>query len=447
MEASDQKEQGNMPEHVESPTQAITWTEEEEKALVKKIDLFLMPTICIGNAKIAGMADDIGLSSAQYSVVLVVFFIGYVIFEPPSNMILVRTRPSLYLPAIMAIWGVLTCIMAVVKHYHHLIVLRVFVGIAESGFAPGILLIISSWYRRTEQSKRFAVFMSAAILSGAFGGLLAGAITSGLEGAHGIRGWRWLFIVEGVATVGWAGICTFILLDFPATSKRLTARERAIAVARLQQDNVTVRETDEKLGKSQSFMLALRDWRTWGFIFGYMVIVGSSTLSYFYPTLVNGLGFTSTVQAQYMTVPIYAFAFVCTAISGYFGDKIPDHRGLVIAGWLAFSMITSIIVCVVYNFTARYVLLVLMAAGLWASNAMSLSFASSTFGSMDAEVRAIALALMNALGNLAQIYGAYLFPTDDAPKYLMGFGVISGMLGFGTTVYVVMHVLVKRWKP
>ncbi|KAI8229275.1 hypothetical protein K4K54_001608 [Colletotrichum sp. SAR 10_86] len=397
MEANDQKELGNQPEHIETSGPTITWTEEEEKALVKKIDLFLMPTIWlmyllsymdrtnIGNAKIAGMADDIGLSSSQYSIVLVVFFIGYVLFEPPSNMILVRARPSLYLPFIMALWGVLTCIMSVVKEYHHLIVLRVFVGIMESGFAPGILLIISSWYRRGEQSRRFAVFMSAAILSGAFGGLLAGAITSGLE--------------------------------------------------------------DEKLGKGKSFMLALRDWRTWGFIFGYMVIVGSSTLSYFYPTLVHGLGFTSTVQAQYMTVPIYAFAFVCTAITGYFGDKIPDHRGLVIAAWLAFSMITSIIVCVVYNFTARYILLVLMAAGLWASNAMSLSFASSTFGSMDAEVRAIALALMNALGNLAQIYGAYLFPTDDAPKYLMGFGVISGMLGFGTVVYVIMHILVRRWKP
>ncbi|KAF6803372.1 putative vitamin H transporter [Colletotrichum sojae] len=459
MEVSDKKDLGIPPEHIESSSQTLTWTEEEEKALVKKIDLFLMPTIWlmyllsymdrtnIGNAKIAGMADDLSLSSSQYSIVLVVFFIGYVIFEPPSNMILVRTRPSLYLPFIMAIWGVLTCIMAVVQHYHHLIILRVFVGIMESGFAPGILLIISSWYRRAEQSRRFAVFMSAAILSGAFGGLLAGAITSGLEGAHGIRGWRWLFIVEGVATIGWAGISAFILLDFPSTSKRLTERERAIAVARLQEDNVTVRDANEKLGKMKSFMLALRDWRTWGFIFGYMVIVGSSTLSYFYPTLVHGLGFTSTVQAQYMTVPIYAFAFVCTAITGYFGDKVPEHRGIVIACWLAFSMITSIIVCVVYNFTARYVLLVLMAAGLWASNAMSLSFASSTFGSMDAEVRAIALALMNALGNLAQIYGAYLFPTGDAPKYLLGFGVISGMLGFGTVVYVIMHILVRRWKP
>lgn len=197
--------------------------------------------------------------------------VGYVVFEPPSNMILVRTRPSLYLPGIMAFWGVLTCIMAVIEHYHHLIVLRVFVGIAESGFAPGILLIISSWYKRGEQSKRFAVFMSAAILSGAFGGLLAGAITGGLEGAHGLRGWRWLFVVEGVVTIGFAFISAFVLLDFPANSKRLTQRERDIAVARLIEDSVTVREEGGKIGKAKSFALALLDWRTWGFTIGYMV--------------------------------------------------------------------------------------------------------------------------------------------------------------------------------
>ncbi|BCS30488.1 uncharacterized protein APUU_80791A [Aspergillus puulaauensis] len=458
METNDQKDfQGSQEgtEHVEV-SQEIFWTEDEEKKLVRKIDLCLLPNIWImyllsymdrtniGNAKIAGMADDLELTSSQYSIALVVFFVGYVVFEPPSNMILVRTRPSLYLPAIMAIWGALTCVMAVVKTYHHLIVLRIVVGVMEAGFAPGVLLIISSWYRRNEQSKRFAVFMSAAILSGAFGSLIAGAITGGLEGSHGIRGWRWLFIVEGAVTTGWAIISKFLLLDFPATSSQLSEREREIAVARLQADTVVVRRGDEKMGTMQSFLLALKDWRTWGFIIGYMVIVGSSTLTYFYPTLVAGLGYSDPVQAQYMTVPIYAFAFVCTAITSLFADKLANSRGVIIASWLAFSLATSIAVCAVYNFVARYVLLVLMAAGLWASNAVSLSFASSAFGSMDAEVRAVALALVNALGNLAQIYGAYLFPDDDAPKYLMGFGVISGMLGVGVCVYAVMHVLLGR---
>lgn len=107
-------------------------------------------------------------------------------------------------------------------------------------------------------------------------------------------------------------------------------------------------------------------------------------------------------------------------------------------------MICSIIVCAVYNFTARYALLVIMAAGLWSTNGLSLSYASSTLASMPQETRGVSLALINALGNLAQIYGAYLFPSKDAPKYLLGFGVISGMCAFGVVTYVVCHVLFRR---
>lgn len=145
-----------------------------------------------------------------------------------------------------------------------------------------------------------------------------------------------------------------------------------------------------------------------------------------------------------MTVPIYAVAFVCTAITGYWSDRIPAHRGLVIAIWLSFSAICSIVACVVFDFKARYVLLVFMAAGLWSTNALALSYASSTFGSMIPEVRAVGLATVNAMGNLAQIYGAYLFPSDDAPKYLMGFSVTSGMCAFGVGVYAIMHILMMN---
>jgi sugar phosphate permease len=174
----------------------------EEKKLIRKIDLFLMPTIWlmylmsymdrtnIGNAKIAGMNDDLGLSSSEYSMALVIFFISYVFFEVPSNLILAKTRPSIFLPTIMGLWGIVTCCMAVIQDYKHLLALRFVVGVLESGFAPGILLIISSWYKREEQSERFAVYISAAVLSGAFGGLLAGVITSKLDGSRGLEGWR-----------------------------------------------------------------------------------------------------------------------------------------------------------------------------------------------------------------------------------------------------------------
>ncbi|KAL8712512.1 MAG: hypothetical protein Q9220_003360 [cf. Caloplaca sp. 1 TL-2023] len=253
----------------------------KEKALVRKIDLFLLPTIwlmyllsyidrtksdppvqrqmsalmmnSIGNAKIAGMQDDLHLSSSQYSISLI------------------------------------------------LIALRFIVGILEAGFAPGVLLLLSSWYKREEQSKRFAVYISAAILSGAFGGLLAGSITKDLEGVHGIRGWRWLFIVEGAASIGWACLAHFILLDFPLTSKHLSEDERQLASERLLVDEESRTRDEHRLGPLQAIKRSLTNWRVWLFTAGYMVIVGSSTLSYFYPTLVEGLGYKA-YKAQYMVL-------------------------------------------------------------------------------------------------------------------------------------------------
>ncbi|KAJ5692772.1 hypothetical protein N7462_002195 [Penicillium macrosclerotiorum] len=435
-----------------------SFSAEEEKALVKKVDLTLLPTIWImyllsyldrtniGNAKISGMQEDLNLSSGQYSIALVVFFVGYVVFEVPSNLILVRTRPSLFLPGIMILWGTLTCVMAVIKDFKHLVALRVIIGCVEAGFAPGVLLVLSSWYKRTEQSKRFGVYISAAILSGAFGGLLAAVIVDNLEGVHGIRGWRWLFIVEGAATIGFALISLFILPDFPATSRRLSEREKRVAVDRLATENVTAVTSDsERLSNIQAIKVSVKDWRTWVFVIGYMVIVGSSTLTYFYPTLVKGLfGDASTEKVNFLTIPIYGVAFVCTAITAYFSDKIPGWRGLVIAVWLAFSLICSITVCAVYNFTARYVLLVLMAAGLWATNGGTLAYASSAFAGMHPQARGVSLALVNALGNLAQIYGSYLFPDSDSPKYIMGFSVISTMLALGVIVFGALHVWFRR---
>ena len=226
------------------------------------------------------------------------------------SLILSKSRPSLYLPAIMILWGVVTCCMAAIKSYRQLVALRFVVGVLESGFAPGVLLILSSWYKREEQSKRFAVYISAAILSGAFGGLLAGAITKDLEGAHGIRGWRWLFIVEGAASIGWACIARFLLLDFPLTSKYLSEAERRLASERLLVADGSRASDEYRLGPFQAIKRSLANWRVWLFTAGYMVIVGSSTLSYFYPTLVEGLGYESHM-AQYMVRPAWILARKC----------------------------------------------------------------------------------------------------------------------------------------
>jgi MFS family permease len=113
---------------------------------------------------------------------------------------------------------------------------------------------------------------------------------------------------------------------------------------------------------------------------------------------------------------LIAVAFVAVVVTGYFGDKYPKQRGLIISGWLTCSLICAVVICAVYNFKARYALLVVMAAGLWATNACALSYAASTFSDMPRETRGVALALVNALGNLAQIYGYVLQPMCIFPQ-------------------------------
>lgn len=171
--------------------------------------------------------------------------------------------------------------------------------------------------------------------------------------------------------------------------------------------------------------------------------MGSSTLSYFYPTLVIGLGYDS-ILAQFMTVPIFAAAFFATATIGYFADKKTTWRGAILGSLMSIAMLCAILTCTIFNLKTRYVLLVVMASALWASNGLALSYASVTFGAMPIEARAVSLAFVNAMGNLAQIYGAYLFPSDDGPKYVLGFGVISGMCLTGSVSYYSLHYLLRR---
>jgi MFS family permease len=151
------------------------------------------------------------------------------------------------------------------------------------------------------------IFYSSAVLAGAFGGIVAGVITANLDGDHGIAGWRWLFIVEGVITVGLATIAPFFLLDHPAKTKKLSEAERTLAIARLSADGITnhVGNENAPLGPFKAFFKAAFNWRLWVLAIPNMQLVGASSLAYFYPTLVKGLGYTA-VNAQYVIHKCYS---------------------------------------------------------------------------------------------------------------------------------------------
>lgn len=158
------------------------------------------------------------------------------------------------------------------------------------------MFIISSWYRKREQSKRFVFFHSAGIASGAFGGILAGAITDGLEGSLGIAGWRWLFIIEGVATIAAAFFVPFVLLDYPLTTKKLSEEERKLAYARLRADGITSRNDspEHQLSHFQALKIAYSNWRLIPLTVGYMIVIGNMSMAYFYPIFTQLLGYNRT---------------------------------------------------------------------------------------------------------------------------------------------------------
>lgn len=279
------------------------------------------------------------------------------------------------------------------------------------------------------------------MLSGAFGGVLAGAITAGLDNAHGIAGWRWLFIIEGVATVGVAAIAYFILLDYPSTSSALNHEERQLATIRLIADTSSSGSGSHiPLSHWEAFKSAAIDPRTYAFMLLFVLDVGAGTISYFIPTITKSLGY-STTKAQYMTVPVYVVAAVCLNITAYSADRFGERRWH-ITGALFVGFVSALVCAVVHTPIVRYVMLCFVAAGIWTALPLILAWASKTIA-FPAEKRAICIAMINAVGNLSSVYGSQIWPSSSAPLYTLGWGVTAGFLGGATIVAALIPVFLK----
>ncbi|KAH8725566.1 major facilitator superfamily domain-containing protein [Phaeosphaeriaceae sp. PMI808] len=398
----------------------------------------------IGNAKIAGMQDALHLTDTQYSLAINLFQVSYIIFSVPSNMILVRMRPSIYIPTIMFLWGTVVAAKAAITTPAHLWGLRFALGALEAGFPPAVFHYFSMWYRKNEQTKRFLVFWLAGILGNAFGGVLAGSIMSGLDGAHGMPGWRWLFLIEGVITCGCALLAPFVLLDYPATCSKFTAEERELAVRRQELDgqNINV-EKEGRMKISKGLWYAITTPAHWIVFLAFMTVDGSFSIAYFYPTLVKGLGYDSTT-AQFMTAPLYVCAVPAAIGLSILGDRKPEWRGYYLAAAMSLGAIFSAVTAGVLNFKARYVLLCFLNMCLYCTIPLALAFSTSSMGAVEPEIRSIALAWMNSLGNLAQVYNSYIWPHKDAPRYLTGFSTYAALLTLGAMLYTGGAIYFKR---
>ncbi|KAF9018374.1 MFS general substrate transporter [Hymenopellis radicata] len=427
-----------------------------ERRLVRKIDLRIVPTVWvlytlsyldranIGNAKVGGLEEHLNLTSNQYSVVLLLFFVSYVLFEIPANMILTRVRPSIFLSVLCFLWGGVAACMAAINSWQALAVVRFCLGIIEAGFAPGVAFYLSSWYKRHELAKRYSIYYTATAVSGAFSGLLAGLITDHLKTARGIEGWRWLFLIEGVGSCFVALFTWMILPDWPATTKWLTPEERSIAIQRLKHDGIGGVSANGAAEPShrESLKLALADWRTWFLVVMYMLATGSQTIQYFIPTLVGQMGYTGISQ-QYMTIPIYMVALV-SILTFCFVSDFRKERGNYVSLTSFIAGISFIIVVSVNNDHVKYAFLCFAVGGVYATCPLTLLWVSSVIDH-PAEKRAVAIALVNGLGNSASIYGSFLWPSTDAPRYVQGFATTTAFVLALCIMAQVFKFLMKKY--
>ena len=202
------KAESSLDPHVQQfESRDAEWRRDFEKRLVRKTDLHMLPCLILmyllnfldranlAQARQGSLEKDLGMTGTDFNFATSIFFVSYLVFQLPSNLLLTRLRPSLYLTSAMMLWGVVSACSGATKTYPQLIAVRILLGFVEAPFFPGAVFLMSSWYTRAELTRRMSYFYSGNALANMFGGLIGAAVLQNMEGAHGIAGWRWLFII------------------------------------------------------------------------------------------------------------------------------------------------------------------------------------------------------------------------------------------------------------
>ncbi|ODQ77350.1 hypothetical protein BABINDRAFT_163606 [Babjeviella inositovora NRRL Y-12698] len=434
----------------------------DEKKVLRKMDMHLLPMLAvlyllsfldrgnIGNAKIEGLVEDLGLSNNQYNLCLTIFFITYSLFEVPSNMCLKLLRPSIWIPTIMIAWGVVMTLMGIVHNFAGLFACRLFLGVAEAGLFPGVAYILTMWYCKGEIQFRQAMFFSAASVAGAFSGLLAFGISK-MDGVAGLEGWRWIFILEGILTVLVAFGSFWGLQDFPETASFLTPEEREFVLWRLANDSnkapggeaiesrmiqysdagSRVPLVEKKLTPWQSLKQVLSDWQCWlHLIVYYSVVVPLYGISLFLPTIILNLGYTSA-KAQLMTVPIYIAASIASVTQAWFSDRVGLRSPFILVNLL--FLVVGYSMCVGTDPKVKpgviYGGSYLIALGVYPAFPGVISWnANNLAGSYK---RAVGMAFHIGIGNFGGAFASNIYRAQDKPRFILGHSMELGFISLG----------------
>ncbi|KIW65991.1 hypothetical protein PV04_08203 [Phialophora macrospora] len=449
MEVGDQDDVKDLTEIVEDVSERFDAA--AERRLVRKIDFRLIPILfllylCafidrvnIGNARIQGLEEDLNMKGEDYNIALFVFFVPYILCEVPSNLLLKNLQPSWYLSGIIAAWGVVTIGMGTTQSFGGLVACRFLLGVFEAGFFPGCAYLISMYYKRLELQLRINLFFCAAILWGVLWPV-SYAIAH-LDGHAGYNGWRWIFIIEGAATVLLAMIGTFTIPDWPHTAKFLSEEERAMLNNRLRADTegVTMNRLDKRAARR-----AFSDPKIY---FGIFIFLGITVTTYsvvfFLPTILKQLGWTS-IRAQVMSIPVFVVAAVLTLAAALISDHLKERYVVLMTGCLLAVIGYAILLSMKsVPVGARYFAVYLIAGGGYSAQTICIVWLSNNMGGH--YKRAIGVAMQVGFGNIAGIIASFIYLQSEAPTYHTGFGTGLGMLFFGvlTSTWFFLYL---RWE-
>ncbi|WWC92441.1 uncharacterized protein L201_007399 [Kwoniella dendrophila CBS 6074] len=383
-------------------------------------------------ARLKGFEADLNLSDTEFQTLLSILYVGYILFQVPSNMLLNRIgRPSLYLPAAMLVWGMISVLTGITTNFHGALLTRFFLGIVEAAFLPGALFILSKWYKKDELSLRYTILYCGNLISNAFGSLIAAGVLANMDGKLGHAAWRWLFYIEGALTMFFALVAIPMLPDFPHNTKRgFTEEEIKVAQLRMLED---VGELDQDSSEEKwhsGLVMALSDWKIYILMLSLTACVTGLSFNIYFPTLTKTLGY-GTTETLLLAAPPWVFSCLLAILNSWHSDRTQEKFWH--STWPLLMGIMGFIISMATkpsNKAARYVALFFQ-AGSYAGYIIMYTWMSSSFPRPPAK-RAVALAFMNALSQTGNIAGSYVWPAKYGPTYLKSYGVVLAM--FVTTI-------------
>ncbi|KAK3944273.1 major facilitator superfamily domain-containing protein [Diplogelasinospora grovesii] len=401
-----------------------------ERRLTARIDYHIVPFLIvlyllafldrvnIANARSFGLEADLSLGGVEYNTALTIFFVPYVIFEIPSNILLKRFSPRIWLSICCLGFGVVSVCQGLVRSYGGLLATRFFLGVFECGMFPGCFYLLGMWYRRGEAQKRYSLFFGSTSLAGAFGGLLASAIGE-MDGMRFYRGWRWIFIIEGSLTFLVGVVFLFTFPSFPEQATWLAEDERAYVRARLQADQG--RNAAERKITLTDVANVMRDAKIWiGGLMYFGLIVPAYGYAYFSPAIITTYHY-GAIQTQLHSVPPWAVAFGFAMVVAVLSDWA-RHRFLFAIGPICLAIAGFAILLAVHDDTdLQYAALFLVCMGTYSAMPVIVCWFNMNLGGHHR--RAIGTAWQIGFGNIGGIIATYSFLSTDAPYYRKGYAI------------------------